>query len=138
MLNLSHNAHPNVLGLGPILRILKGSDAHLRIAVEHVGLVTQIKLVYNSGESEIDGDRLGHDVLMDERRMGVYRVDRRGLILRRGKQRLQDIQVMDVKRHGFLRSDRAWVEEGILEDVIPARWVTRLTELNPTSSTYTA
>ncbi|KAJ6569373.1 hypothetical protein B0H19DRAFT_1257014 [Mycena capillaripes] len=65
-------------------------------------------------------------------------IDCRGLILRRGKQRLQDIQEMDVKRHGFPRSDRAWVEEGILKDAIPVHRVTRLTELNRTSSTYTA
>ncbi|KAJ6569374.1 hypothetical protein B0H19DRAFT_1209372 [Mycena capillaripes] len=45
MLNLSHNAHPNALGLGPVLRMLKGSDARLRIAVEHVRLVTQVKFV---------------------------------------------------------------------------------------------
>ncbi|KAJ6619588.1 hypothetical protein B0H10DRAFT_1155831 [Mycena sp. CBHHK59/15] len=49
--------------LSPVLRLLKGSDARIRTISEHVGLVTHVKLLYNSGYY---GWITGHDVLADD------------------------------------------------------------------------
>ncbi|KAJ7907627.1 hypothetical protein B0H13DRAFT_2251640 [Mycena leptocephala] len=141
---------PTALALGPVLRLLKGSDARLRTAAQRVGLATHVKILYDSGEHERDGDGIGHDILTEdvlnmENMSQEYgdltdEIDRRGALLQRGEQRMQDIEAIDRKKHGGTRSRRYWHESGgaEFEGAIPVHWVTRITELNRVRSQYVA
>jgi hypothetical protein len=141
---------PTALALGPVLRLLKGSDARLRTAAQRVGLATHVKILYDSGEHERDGDGIGHDILTEDvlnmenvsQEYGdlTDEIDRRGALLQRGEQRMQDIEAIDRKKHGGTRSRRYWHESGGAEFVgaIPVHWVTRITELNRVRSQYVA
>ncbi|KAJ7107849.1 hypothetical protein C8R44DRAFT_885245 [Mycena epipterygia] len=54
---------PRTSTLGPVLQMLKGSDARIRTVSERVGPTTQVKILYNSGENYCGA---GHDVLADD------------------------------------------------------------------------
>ncbi|KAJ7661116.1 hypothetical protein B0H14DRAFT_3077413, partial [Mycena olivaceomarginata] len=132
--------------LGPVLRLLKGSDARVRTVSERVGLATHVKILYDSGENYYEGG--GHDVLADDvlntedvnesYDMSLQAaIESMGVILQRGEQRTQELK----EKAG--RVGESWdydedEEEKPLRDAVEVHWVTKITELNRVSSTYVA
>jgi hypothetical protein len=135
--------------LGPVLRLLKGSDARVRTVSERVGLATHVKILYDSGANYYEGG--GHDVLADDvlntedvnesYDMSLQAaIEGMGVVLQRGEQRTQELE----EKAG--RAGKGWdynedkdEEEGKpLRNAVEVHWVTKITELNRVSSTYVA
>ncbi|KAJ7815985.1 hypothetical protein B0H14DRAFT_1402052 [Mycena olivaceomarginata] len=87
--------------LGPVLRLLKGSDARVRTVSERVGLATHVKILYDSGANYYEGG--GHDVLADDvlntedvnesYDMSLQAaIEGMGVVLQRGEQRTQELE----------------------------------------------
>ncbi|KAJ7876936.1 hypothetical protein B0H14DRAFT_3436396 [Mycena olivaceomarginata] len=85
--------------LGPVLRLLKGSDARVRTVSARVGLATQVKLLYHSGTNSHED---GHDVLADgpihteDVHAGFMdlldEIEKMGVIIERGEERTLELR----------------------------------------------
>ncbi|KAJ7343801.1 hypothetical protein DFH08DRAFT_961945 [Mycena albidolilacea] len=110
--------------LGPVLRLLRGSDARVRTVSERVGLATHVKILYDSGANFTKGAA----------------IEGMGVILQRGEQRTQELEEKAGRAgEGWdYNEDRGEEEEKPLRDAVEVHWVTKITELNRVSSTYVA
>jgi hypothetical protein len=123
--------------LGPVLRLLKGSDARVRTVSARVGLATQVKLLYHSGTNSHED---GHDVLADgpihteDVHAGFMdlldEIEKMGVIIERGEERTLE-----------LRERAGWWHDEVphrVHDPVPVHWVTKITEHTRVHSTYIA
>ncbi|KAJ7892301.1 hypothetical protein B0H14DRAFT_2687088 [Mycena olivaceomarginata] len=134
--------------LGPVLRLLKGSDARIRTVSERVGLETYVKMLYDSGEN-YDGEITGHDVLVDDvlNTDHVYNyeggelqaeIEKMGTILERDEEREKDVRERNAQRAIKIGRPYWPAQEPKQESVesAPVHWVTKITELNRVCSHY--
>ncbi|KAJ7315757.1 hypothetical protein DFH08DRAFT_790188 [Mycena albidolilacea] len=123
--------------LGPVLRLLKGSDARVRTVSARVGLATQVKLLYHSGTNSHED---GHDVLADgpihteDVHAGFMdlldEIEKMGVVIERGEERTLE-----------LREQAGWWHDEVprrVHDPVPVHWVTKITEHTRVHSTYIA
>ncbi|KAJ6550249.1 hypothetical protein B0H19DRAFT_1237211 [Mycena capillaripes] len=116
--------------LGPVLQMLKGSDARIRTVSEQAGLVTRVKVLYDSGSTS---DEAGNDVLVDdvlnmehfyesyeEGTKARKEIDSKGVVLAQGEE--QDDEDME--------------KEPV--NSMAVHWVTKITETNRVTSRYIA
>jgi glutamyl/glutaminyl-tRNA synthetase len=127
-------APPNQLRL--VLQLLKGSDAHVHTVSERMGLPTNVKIFYDSGEG-YDGD--GHDVLVNDvlntEDVNEYfemslrdKIEKMGVILKHGEKR---------KRKLNKRSQTAYdKEDEEAPNTVTVHWVNKITKHNRVSSNY--
>ncbi|KAJ7138624.1 hypothetical protein C8R46DRAFT_1137393 [Mycena filopes] len=124
--------------LGPILQLLKGGDARVRTVSERVGLVTRVKILYDTGE---DNGQMGRDVLADDV-LNTEHIDqedlheeiaRNGVILQRGADRLEELRAERDEE-----DEEAPVEDGHNNTKVAIQWVTKITETNRVPSQYVA
>jgi hypothetical protein len=132
--------------LGPVLRLLKGSDARVRTLSERVGLVTYVKILYDSGENndyEAGHDVLADDVLNTEDVNESYdmilrdEIEKMGVILERGEQRTQELKKKAGRRGGYPFDDEE-EEDKPAPSAVAVHWVTTITEINRVRSAYMA
>ncbi|KAJ7138634.1 hypothetical protein C8R46DRAFT_1234435 [Mycena filopes] len=122
--------------LGPILRLLKGGDARVRTVSERVGLVTHVKILYDTGEHKGEIGKEGNDVVADdvlnlsnvtEEYEDLYlheEIVRQGVIVHRDAERLKELGWDDYDDDG--------------EEKVAIQWVTRITDKNRVQSQYVA
>ncbi|KAJ7098473.1 hypothetical protein C8R43DRAFT_1100305 [Mycena crocata] len=133
---------------GPVLRLLKGSDARIRTVSERVGLATHVKILYNSASQDDYGEITGNDVLTDDvlDTEDVYAeddttlrdaIEKGGVILQRDAARVHETTRYR-KQEGQLRDGEEERQEKIARDALPVHWVTRITDLNRVDSHYMA
>ncbi|KAJ7138617.1 hypothetical protein C8R46DRAFT_969387 [Mycena filopes] len=122
--------------LGPILRLLKGSD--VRTVSERVGLITHLKVLYDSGENygEKGKDVLADDVLdmsdmNEDNHMVLHEeIEGRGVVVQRSAERLQQLRASRRYQYDDDEEDGEWGVE--------IQWVTEINETNNVSSQYLA
>ncbi|KAK7046439.1 Fe2OG dioxygenase domain-containing protein [Favolaschia claudopus] len=130
--------------LPPLLKLLKGSDARIRTVAERVGLETNVKILYNSGEPY--DDEVGHDVLTDDvvnlnhlygedHRM-MEKIERTGIIVERDAEREERFAEERREYMGGFDDDYKIAEKDVKKTAV--HWVTKVTELNKTSSHFLA
>ncbi|KAJ7142874.1 hypothetical protein C8R44DRAFT_866152 [Mycena epipterygia] len=143
--------------LGPILRLLKGSDARIRTVSERVGLETHVKILYDTGEKySYDNDVLADDVLNTEDVNESYpmslkdEIERRGEVVEQREERAEELRVQREKlktqreewnaRCGleYYEAKEAAEAETPKAAAVPVHWVTKITELNRVGSQYIA
>jgi hypothetical protein len=166
LVNFKHRMPPGTR-LGPILRLLKGSDARIRTVSERIGLATHLKVLYDTGHGAIErynfraalrgNDILADDVLNTEHvdegnDMSTIKeeVEAMGTLVQRRPERTQELKEKlaayqkDVPRS---RLDEYKEQEEAARDekhqraaghAIPVHWVTKITELNRVGSSYLA
>ncbi|KAJ7093353.1 hypothetical protein B0H15DRAFT_971757 [Mycena belliarum] len=131
--------------VGPVLQMLKGSDARIRTVAEHVGLATHVKMLYDSGESVGEG---GRDVLQDyvlradqfyvddDTEEFIAEVEKGGIILERGEER---VAYLKAKRGRYYSEDGDEEnDQEVSSKAVAVHWVTQITELNRVGSPYMA
>ncbi|KAJ6554837.1 hypothetical protein B0H19DRAFT_1072184 [Mycena capillaripes] len=112
--------------LGPLLDLLKGSDARVRAAAERLGLETRLKIFYTGDGSDYP-DMLADDILNTED----------------VNQALDDSVIDEMARMGGVpvKSERGDFEipvEEYWDKAVEVHWVTQITELNSVKSAYIA
>ncbi|KAJ7138616.1 hypothetical protein C8R46DRAFT_1137377 [Mycena filopes] len=131
----SDGAQVPLTRLGPILQLLKGGDARVRTVSERVGLVTRVKILYDTGE---DDGQMGRDVLADDVLNTAHldqedlheEIARNGVVLHRGAERLEELRATRDQDY-----EEAPVED---EHKVAIQWVTKITETNRVPSQYVA
>ncbi|KAF8174470.1 hypothetical protein K438DRAFT_2023152 [Mycena galopus ATCC 62051] len=141
--------------LGPVLRLLKGTDARIRTVSERVGLATHLKVLYDSGQNDRYSKTIGNDVLVDD----VLNVDHvnesyemvlkdeieaLGTLLEQGSERKRELQrKRDEERKGMYGnfgddsdSDEEQASETGGRAAVPVHWVTKITDLNRVGTSY--
>ncbi|KAJ7760682.1 hypothetical protein DFH07DRAFT_1059997 [Mycena maculata] len=143
--------------LGPLLQLLKGSDARIRTVSENVGLATAVKMLYNTGENSKYG-RPGCDVLADDvlNTDHVYAegddeledaIEQEGTILAREEERARELNEAAIEKmkrsYGdyydtALREIESARQQKPPKETVPVHWVTKITALNRVGSHYIA
>ncbi|KAJ7325949.1 hypothetical protein DFH08DRAFT_1028017 [Mycena albidolilacea] len=166
LVNFKHRMPPGTR-LGPILWLLKGSDARIRTVSERIGLATHLKVLYDTGDGVVErynfraalrgNDILADDVLNTEHvdegnDMSTIKeeVEAMGTLVQRRPERTQELKEKlaayqkDVPRSRF---DEYKEQEEAARDekhqraagqAIPVHWVTKITELNRVGSSHLA
>lgn len=150
-----------------MLRLLKGSDARIRTVSERVGLVTHLKVLYDTGHRAVErydfraalrgNDILADDVLNTEHvdesnEMSTIKeeVEVMGMLVQRRPERTQELkEKLAAYQKNVLRSpfdEYKEQKEAALDEkhqravghAIPVHWVTKITDLNRVGSSYLA
>ncbi|KAJ7816851.1 hypothetical protein B0H14DRAFT_3743117 [Mycena olivaceomarginata] len=152
LVNFKHRMPPDTR-LGPILRLLKGSDARIRTVSERIGLATHLKVLAALRGNDILADDVLNTEHVDEGNdMSTIKeeVEAMGTLVQRRPERTQELKEKlaayqkDVPRS---RLDEYKEQEEAARDekrqratghAIPVHWVTKITELNRVGSSYLA
>ncbi|KAJ7093401.1 hypothetical protein B0H15DRAFT_905261 [Mycena belliarum] len=142
--NGKHTLDMSASSFAPVLQMLKGSDARIRTSSERAGLTTHVKMLYNSGENDCGG---GHDVLADyvldtenvndEHISLEEEIEKHGVILQRGKERMSYLSKKGLRKEGYTRRYMTTDEPEKERDApVAVHWVTMITEANRVGSHY--
>ncbi|KAJ7738026.1 hypothetical protein B0H14DRAFT_3516169 [Mycena olivaceomarginata] len=117
--------------LGPVLRLLRGSDARVRT-------VSERKILYDSGANYYEGG--GHDVLADDVLNTEDVNESYDMSLQAAIEGMGELEEKAGRAgEGWdYNEDKDEEEETPLRDAVEVHWVTKITELNRVSSTYVA
>ncbi|KAJ6536882.1 hypothetical protein B0H19DRAFT_962516 [Mycena capillaripes] len=132
--------------LAHVLQLLKGSDARIRTVSERLGLSTQVKMLYDSGENHWE-PLSGHDVVADDildtehvlegNEFGdpgiKAEIERMGTIVERSEDRMTELK----NRAGRGRETSEEPMDPVGE-AVPVRWVTQVTDHTRVGSAYMA
>ncbi|KAJ7353302.1 hypothetical protein DFH08DRAFT_987532 [Mycena albidolilacea] len=139
---------------GAVLKSLKGEDVRMRAVFERIGLAPSVKLLYaESYETSDDCDLLLEDVVdlfgihegyhswgEDKMERAIDAVKRQGIVLRRDRHRIDELEWMRSGRHG--RQSVSMIQEPADEPAdepvkeVAVHWLTNLGEKNCIHSAY--
>jgi hypothetical protein len=140
---------------GAVLKSLKGKDVRMRAVFERIGLTPSVKLLYAESYETLtynDCDVLLEDVAdlfgihediqswgEDEMERAIDAVKRQGIVLRRDRHRIDELEWMRSGRHG--RQSVSMIQEPAVnrptsQGGVAVHWLTNLGEKNCIHSAY--
>ncbi|KAJ7123259.1 hypothetical protein C8R43DRAFT_43540 [Mycena crocata] len=136
--------------LGPVLQLLKGADARIRTVSTRAGLVTHVKILYDSAAHDKYGSVSGQDVLAADvlDTSDVYaegdsvlrdEIEMKGeMILARAPERAAELSKKRKRTYEYYDEEEEERQKKLAREAVPVHWVTRITDLNRVGSHYMA